>query len=106
MTAFDKQYTNKLERLFVRVSSTTMHYVGQRAYCALPNGCTISGEIIGATNHPALKLSAISKYCGVIDNITIPLPSAIQQETWSAEMSSAVINIAIQVDEYVDAFRN
>lgn len=102
-------YENKLAKLFAHTcggDNGYVKYVGDVAYRPLRDGTTIRGEIVAVDGHPALMLTAITKHHGEIDSITIPLYYPNQILDWYDGMSDEeMLNVAAQIDNYIDAFR-
>ena len=102
-------YKNQLAKLFDNTCGANnghVKYVGNVVYRPVTNGLTIRGEIIQHNSKPMLLLSAITRQCGEIDNIAIPLNYINQALDWYNGISDdEVIRIAEQIDNYIDAFR-
>lgn len=110
MSLLDHDIVNPVSILFANVSPTIVHPVGDKVYVRIPETFVIRGKLVTEPN--AVKLTAISKYCGEIDSIQIDLPIYIPAKADKQELDcikTTCINnldhIMMQVKEYVDAFR-
>ena len=99
--------------MFSNISRNIVHCVGDKVYVRLPETYTIRGELVPMDNQPnALKLTAISKYCGEVDSAHIALPVHIPSKANAQELddirnvyANVIATAATQVNEYVEAFR-